>query len=118
MKLAVKSRVGKWLSPGQLSFDESVTERKCALNVSNLHLCKAAYYHNTFDGCSGNVLVGVRRPLAPGGRSINVLIRTPGERSKVLRDDEGRCRGKSEPIDFPSSRLITEKDQTECDKTM
>ncbi|KAI9543951.1 hypothetical protein NQZ68_005000 [Dissostichus eleginoides] len=48
----------------------------------------------------------------PEGRSINVLIRTQGERFKVLQDDEGRSDGKPELIVFPSSRLIAEKDLT------
>lgn len=46
------------------------------------------------------------------GGSIKVLIRTQGERFKVLQDDEGRSDGKPEPIVFPSSRLIAEKDLT------
>ncbi|KAI4802072.1 hypothetical protein KUCAC02_019931, partial [Chaenocephalus aceratus] len=48
----------------------------------------------------------------PEGGSINVLIRTQGERFKVLQDDEGRSDGKPELIVFSSSRLIAEKDLT------
>lgn len=44
------------------------------------------------------------------GGSIKVLIRTQGERFKVLQDDEGRSNGKPELIAFPSSRLIAERD--------
>lgn len=48
------------------------------------------------------------------GGSIKVLIRTQGERVKVLQDDEGPStrRGEPELIVFPSSRLIAEKDLT------
>lgn len=43
------------------------------------------------------------------GGSIKVLMRTQGERFKVLQDDEGRSDEKPEPIVFPSSRVIAEK---------
>lgn len=43
------------------------------------------------------------------GGSIRVLIRTQGERFKVLRDDEGHSNEKPELIVFPSSRLIAAK---------
>lgn len=51
-------------------------------------------------------------PRPPVGGSIKVLIRTQGERFKVVQDDEGRSDGKPELIVFPSSRLIAEKDLT------
>lgn len=62
----------------------------------------------------------------PTGGSIKVLIRTQGERFKVLKDDEGCSTGKPEPIAFPSSGLIAERDltwayrgtQTVCSRTM
>lgn len=48
----------------------------------------------------------------PMGGSIKVLIRTQGERFKVLQDDKGRSNGKPELISFRSSRLIAERDLT------
>lgn len=41
-----------------------------------------------------------------------VLIRTQGERFKVLQDDEGCSNEKPELIVFPSSRLIAARDLT------
>lgn len=53
-----------------------------------------------------------RPPQPPMGGSIRVLIRTQGERFKVLQDDEGRSNEKPELIVFPSSRLIAARDLT------
>ena len=55
---------------------------------------------------------GERGIQSPAGRSIKVLIRTQGDRFKVLQDDEGRSDGKPELLVLPSSRLIAEKDLT------
>lgn len=54
-------------------------ESKWRLNVSNLHLCEADYYHNSFDGYRGNVLGWSEGIHIPVGGSIKVLIRTQGE---------------------------------------
>lgn len=48
---------------------------------------------------------------SPEGGSIKVLIRTQGERLKVVRD-EGCSNRKLELIVFPSSRLIAVRDLT------
>lgn len=74
-----------------------------------MHLCKADYYHNSFDGYRGECGGWERGIQIPVGGSIKVLIRTQGERFKVLQDDEGHSNGKPELIAFPSSRLIAEK---------
>lgn len=46
-----------WWSP--------VIENKCTLNVGILHLCKADYYHNSFDGYRGNVVGGSGASTSP-----------------------------------------------------
>lgn len=43
----------------------------------------------------GNAVGGKRGIQIPAGRSIKVLIRTQGERFKVLQDDEGRSNGET-----------------------
>lgn len=62
--------------------------------------------------------VGAGASMPPRGGSIKVLIRTQGERFKVLQDEEGGSDGKPERIIFPSSRLIAVKDLTQtCRET-